>query len=338
MQQRNLPKLISRLSWDDLKIVLAAAELGSFRKAARHLDKDIATVTRRIKGVEKLIGEKLFTIMPNGVEPTPSGSLAAMTAQRMESSFVDFVRDLEHVAPAQSGIVRVAATEGLGTYWVMPRLVEFQRAFPRLTVDLRVAMESVDVLRHEADVALQFSQPSNPDLIATRLARMHICPFASTVYEQIYGLPTSIDEMAQHRLVDQVGPQLDSGVWPSLLGLTSIENIVGIRTNGSSALLFAVEKGAGIGGLPSYAAALGADVVPVNVDIRHSLDIWLTYHPSMKDVQRVSTVVTWLRNIFNPETYPWFRDDFIHPNDLANNRISGLDASFGQAFRAANPA
>ena len=29
MQQRDIAKLISRLSWDDLKFVLAAAELGS---------------------------------------------------------------------------------------------------------------------------------------------------------------------------------------------------------------------------------------------------------------------------------------------------------------------
>ncbi len=338
MQQRDLRKLISRLSWDDLKFVLAAAELGSYRKAARHLGKDIATVTRRIKGVESLIGEKLFLVLPNGVEPTPAGIVAATAARRMESSFVDFVRDLEGVAPHQAGIVRVAATEGLGTYWVMPRLVEFQRAFPRLTIDLRVAMESVDVLRHEADIAIQFDRPTNQELIATRIGRMHLCPFASRRYEQIYGLPKSIEEMAQHRLVDQVGPQLDSGVWPSLLGLDSIENIVGIRTNGSSALLFAVEKGAGIGGLPSYAAALGADIVPVDVNIRHFLDIWLTYHPSLKDVKRVTTVVSWLRDIFDPKQYPWFRDEFIHPDDLGKMRTDELDVSFGQDFRAANPA
>lgn len=337
MQQRDFHKLISRLSWDDLKFVQAAAELGSFRKAARHLGKDIATVTRRIKGVEDLIGDRLFNVMPHGVEPTAAGNVAAAAARRMETSFVDFVRDLEGVAPHQAGIVRVAATEGLGTYWVMPRLVEFQRAFPRLTIDLRVAMESVDVLRHEADVAIQFNRPSNPDLIATRIGRMHISPFASTSYEQIYGLPKTIDEMAKHRLVDQVGPQIDSGVWPSLLGLDSIENIVGIRTNGSSALLFAVEKGAGIGGLPSYAAALGADIIPVDVDIRHFLDIWLTYHPSMKDVKRVTTVVSWLRDIFDPAKYPWFRDEFIHPNDLGKMRTDELDVSFGQNFRAANP-
>lgn len=338
MQQRDLTKLISRLSWDDLKFVLAAAELGSYRKAARRLGKDIATVTRRIKGVEALIDEKLFMVLPSGVEPTPAGMVAANAARRMESSFVDFVRDLEGVAPHQAGIVRVAVTEGLGTYWIMPRLVEFQRAFPRLTIDLQVAMESVDVLRHEADIAVQFTRPQNSDLIVSKIGRLHAYPFASASYQNIYGLPKNKEEMKAHRLVDQVSPQIPNGIWASLLGLSSIENIVGIRTNGSSALLFAIEKGAGIGGLPTYASALGANVIPVDVDISNSFDIWLTYHPSLKDVQRVATVVSWLRDIFDPQKYPWFRDEFIHPNDLGKMPADDLDVSFGQDFRAANPA
>lgn len=338
MQQRDLAKLISRLSWDDLKFVLAAAELGSYRKAARRLGKDIATVTRRIKGVEALIGEKLFMVLPNGVEPTPAGLVAANAARRMEASFVDFVRDLEGVAPHQAGIVRVAVTEGLGTYWIMPRLVEFQRAFPRLTIDLQVAMESVDVLRHEADIAVQFTRPQNSDLIVSKIGRLHAYPFASASYQNIYGLPKNKEEMKSHRLVDQVSPQIPNGIWASLLDLSSIENIVGIRTNGSSALLFAIEKGAGIGGLPTYASALGANVIPVDVDISNSFDIWLTYHPSLKDVQRVATVISWLRDIFDPQKYPWFRDEFIHPDDLGQMRTDDLDVTFGQDFRAANPA
>ena len=218
----------------------------------------------------------------------------------------------------------------------MPRLVEFQRAYPRMTVDLRVAMESVDVLRHEADLAIQFIRPTQPDLIVSKLGRLHIYPFASPDYEMIFGLPKNAAEMNQHRLVDQVGPQMDSGLAPALLGLETIENIVGIRTNGSSALLFAVEKGAGIGALPTYSMALGANVVPVDVQLTFHRDIWMTYHPSLKDVTRIATVVSWLKEIFSPKQYPWFQDEFIHPRDLLKMGPRGFDASFGRDFRAAN--
>lgn len=325
------------VSWDDLRFVLAAARYGSFRKAAAALGKDAATVSRRIKSIEKKIGEKLFRILPDGVELTLAGAVSAEAAARMELEFIDFLRDLEHITPQQAGTVRVAITEGLGTYWVMPRLVEFQRANPRLTIDLRCAVESVDVLRHEADIAIQFIRPTSKELIVTKLGRLHVYPFASVEYRDIYGIPNSRDEMRNHRLVDQTGSQIDSGIWPSLLGLDSIENIVGIRTNSSSAILFAIEKGAGIGALPTYAAALGAKVVPVDVDIKHHMDIWLTYHPSLKNVDRITTVVKWLRNVFDPIRFPWFRNEFIHPLDLLKLRPEGFNFSYGREFRATNP-
>ena len=40
------------------------------------------------------------------------------------------------------GEVRLAVTEGLGTFWLAPRLVEFQRANPKLMVHLNCAMKS----------------------------------------------------------------------------------------------------------------------------------------------------------------------------------------------------
>ena len=66
-QRPNVATLISRLCWDDLKFVLAAVRCGSYRKAGKQLGKDIATVTRRVKGIETLLNEKLFIILPQGV-------------------------------------------------------------------------------------------------------------------------------------------------------------------------------------------------------------------------------------------------------------------------------
>jgi len=50
-------------------------------------------------------------------------------------------------------------------------------------------MEQADVSRLEADIAIQFEKPSNPDLIVTRLGRLHVYPFASQDYERTYGIP-----------------------------------------------------------------------------------------------------------------------------------------------------
>ena len=38
-----------------------------------------------------------------------------------------------------------------------------------------------------------------------------------------------------------------------------------------------------LGMLPNYALALGAKLVPIDVGMKHRLDIWLTYHPDLRN-------------------------------------------------------
>ena len=122
--------------------------------------------------------------------------------------------------------------------------------------------------------------------------------------------------MIRHRLVNQVAPQLDTGAWARYLGLETIEPIVGVSTNASTALLYAVENGAGIGALPTYVYVLNQRIVPVDIDVQHYMDIWLTYHPDVRKHRHKTLLIDWVREIFDPKQYPWFGDDFIHPRDL----------------------
>jgi hypothetical protein len=81
-------------------------------------------------------------------------------------------------------------------------------------------------------------------------------------------------------------------------------------------VLYAVERGAGIGFLPTSAIALGAPLVPIDLGINYHMDLWLTYHKEFRHSDRHKLVIEWLKNIFDPRVYACFRDEFVHPNDL----------------------
>jgi DNA-binding transcriptional LysR family regulator len=302
--------------WNDVRVLLSCVRLGSFRKAADQLGLNSTTVMRRIEGFEERLGFPLLNRLHDGVSPTDAGRALVKSCEDMERAFFEVVRKVPQPETQHRGVVRVSITEGLGIYWVMPRLVGFSQQYPNLIVDLRCAMESADVLRMEADLAVQFVRPTAPDLIATKLGRLHVYPFAAKAYIERYGLPKDRADMVNHRLVQQAAPQIDANAWARLLGLESVEGIVGIRSNASSAVFYAVERGAGIGALPTYACALDAPVVPIDIGIHLSFDVWLTYHPDARRTKRTSLVIDWIRTIFDPGRYPWFRDEFIHPNDL----------------------
>ena len=189
-------------------------------------------------------------------------------------------------------------------------------------------MEQADVARLEADIAIQLERPTNPDLIVTKLGRLHIYAFVSEGYRKLHGVPT-LAEIRNHRLVIQHAPQVDDSAYARVLGLTSLEGIVGIKTNSSIGVLYAVERGAGMGFLPTSSIALGAALVAVDLGVRHHADLWLTYHKEFRNSDRHKIVIDWLKKIFDPKTYPCFKDEFIHPNDLVP-----LMAASRREFRA----
>ena len=307
--------LFDRISWDDLRVFVVVARTLSFRKAATALRTATSTLTRRVERLETIFEFRLFDRLPDGLGLTEEGQRVYRSAQDMERASHSLRAHLDQDLSVR-GIVRCSVTEGLGTCWVLPHLVQFNRAYPATVVDLRCAMEVADVMRMEADVAVQLARPSRPDAKSVRLGRLHVYPFAARKYLDTYGMPKSIDDAKHHRIVHQKAPQVEHDAFMRMLKLESIEGIVGVRTNTSTALACAIELGLGVGPLPTYVAAFASELIPVDVDVRYQVDIWMTWHPDARRARRVSLFMDWLKTLFDSKRYPWFGDKFIHPNEL----------------------
>jgi len=324
-------------SWDDLKSFLACAKYKSFRNAAEELRLTSTTLMRRIDRLEERIGCKLFLRDQSGLTLSDEGAAMIGDVMEMERHAFNVFRRAAQSSNDTAGTVRVAVTEGPGNFWILPRLIDFQKTYRKITVDLRCAMEQADVARLEADISIQLERPTNPDLIVTKLGRLHIYAFVSEEYRRLYGVPTSTADISNHRIIKQHAPQVDDSAYARVLGLPTLEGICGIKTNSSIGVLYAVERGAGIGFLPTSSIALGAPLVAVDLGVHHHADLWLTYHKEFKNSDRHKIVIDWLKKIFDPKTYPCFRDEFIHPNDLIA-LMGNSRSSYGMAgFAAAGP-
>ena len=303
--------------WDAARIFLEVARRGSFRSAAERLSLSINAVRRRIDDFERQTGATLFTRDVHGTRLTEEGASMVAAVERMEAATFDLMRAGIAAANAPSGEVKVAVTEGLGTFWLAPRLVEFQKSFPNILIDLHCSMRSADVLRHEADVAIQLSRPATLDVKLVRLGRMHLILFAGQKYLDTYGTPKSAADLVKHRIVmqcadDTVAKEVFEGLFPGY----AQRDLLVMKTNVSSANYWAVANGAGIGFFPTYACALGGKMEPLDIDLTWSLDIWLSYHPGSGRIPRIRHMIDWLVEAFDPAKYPWFSDDFVHPREF----------------------
>lgn len=317
--------------WDAARVFLEVVRCGSFRSAAERLELSINVVRRRIDDFERQIGATLFTRDVHGTRLTDEGSLVVSAVERMEAASFDLLRAGSSVANTLSGEVRVAVTEGLGTFWLAPRLVEFQQSYPNILVDLHCAMRSADVSRHEADIAIHLTRPAALDVKLIRLGRIHLMFFASQRYIDIYGAPRTAADLTRHRLVVQVADQIAAKeVFESWFPGQSLHDMLVMKTNVSSANYWAVANGAGVGVFPTYACALGGNIIPLEVELNRPFDIWLSYHAGSGRIPRIRRMIDWLVEAFNPSKFPWFKDEFIHPNELKSvYKVESLTHLFG---------
>jgi DNA-binding transcriptional LysR family regulator len=330
--------------WDGTRIFLETVRRGSFRSASDTLKMSVNALRHRFDEFEQGCGVTVATRDTYGIRLTLEGEKIFAAAQKMEAAYFDVVRARDQFGGGVEGRVKLAITEGLGTFWVAPRLVEFQRAFPKLMIDMHCAMLPPDILRLEADVGVQIERPDDKDVKIVKIGRVHAMPFANASYVKTYGQPNTVADFANHRIVMQVSPNIPSeAVFGELFPGAPIESLIVFQSNVSSAHYWSIAKGAGIGILPTYAHAMGAPVVPIDIRqdadpakiLRWHSDIWLTYHPDGNRIPRVQRLIEWLKDAFSPKHYPWFSDNFIHPSDLPlsadnlplQNLFAGFSAS-----------
>ena len=317
--------------WEAAHTFLEVARCGSFRAAAQKLKQSVNVLRRRIDAFERDLGVTMLIRHMNGVQLTDEGSRILAAAMQMESASFDLLQARQLSGDQIAGEVRLASTEGLSTGWLMPRLIEFQRANPKLIINLRSGQSPPDLLRLEADLSVQLERPKEPDLKVVKLGRLHMMPFAARSYLEAFGVPANASDFNNHRVVVMAD---DERRWEEVYrrffpGFSPAE-LVSLRNNVSSAHFSAIANGAGIGSLPTYVQAVGGDLVPLNLGMHDTHDIWLTYRADAKRIARIRRTIEWIIEMYDPRRFPWFRDEFIHP-DRFPEIYKG--APLGNAFR-----
>src|SRR5437763_8142860 len=113
-------------SWENVHAFLQVVEHGSFRAAALQLGLPINRLRQRVAKLEHQLGVTLLTRHIDGVRATAEGEQVLAAARSMEAAYFDLMRAKEIALPSGAE-VKLAVTEGLGTFWLAPRLSEFHR-------------------------------------------------------------------------------------------------------------------------------------------------------------------------------------------------------------------
>ncbi len=234
-----------------------AGAMGSYTAAARSLGISPSAVSKSVQRLEQRLGVSLFTRTTRSLTLTPEGRELHAHALRL----LHDAEAIEQVALAAqsepSGPLRIAASLPIGIHVVAPALPGFRSLYPKVSIDLRLSDERVDIVEQGIDVAVRIGELADSRLVSRRLAPHRLCAFASPAYIAAHGAPTHPDELERHETVSlryQSTGQMFR--WPFRIGELTIERLPAPRVvvDASDALIATLVAGGGIGMAATFAA------------------------------------------------------------------------------------
>jgi DNA-binding transcriptional LysR family regulator len=295
---------------------LAISRARSIRGAMRSTGSSYPKLQKHMTELEHRLGFAVFHRTSEGVVPTAEGLQILGEAQKLEQLVARILRVGKTVNQEMAGEVALATTEGLGTFWITPQLAAFNRLHPRITVRVHPSMALVDMRRFDVDAVLQVVEPVQPEIKRLRIGRLHMVLAAAPSYLARAGTPRTVADLAGHTYVFHTSPQSsDRHLIEEAVGRKLGQSQLVIMRN-SAAHYVTLEQGMGLGFIPSYGFGLGVKLVPIELPVRHHLDIWLCFHEEARSTPRIAALIDWVGGIFDPRLYPWFRREFVPPRSF----------------------
>ena len=274
------------VSWSDWQVVRAALTEGTFSAAAESLGVGQATVSRRIAAVEEQLGHRLFDRHRTGLEPTAACRRLVPHLQALAAAADGAARSVEGLEVEARGEVRITAPPGLAADLIPALARDLRERHPDITLTVLADIQTRDLDRREADLALRMVPTTRGDLLVRRLLSVNGGLFAHPDY--VATLPDA-PEMRDVAVVQYGGEH--AGI-PIARLLDELGVRIALRSNDFLVQRAAIDAGLGAG-LSSRLNATQRGWVPVPVALPElpPVHVYLVVHRALRQVPRVAVVI-----------------------------------------------
>lgn len=182
-----------------LSVFRVVARLGSFSRAAAHLDVTASAVSQKIRGLETRLGVRLFHRTSRQVALTEVGQafLAQITAplEHLDRALEQLGADRDQPA----GLLRINLSQLAADLLVVPKLQAFLARYPRVQVELFIDNALTDLIGGGFDAGIRLGETLARDMVARPLDQgQRQIVVAAPDYLRRRGVPQTPAELADH--------------------------------------------------------------------------------------------------------------------------------------------
>lgn len=238
-----------------LRALEALDRLGSATAVAEELNQTQSAVSRQLSSLEDGLNHQLFVRKSKRLHLTPEARTYAAEIRQALGQIAHASMQLSFAAGG--GAVNLAILPTFGMRWLVPRLPEFAKAHPEVTINLATRIEKVNFAQEPFDAAIQFGNGAWPGTEALKLKPEKV--WAVCAPELLEGRTLSKPDDLLALPLLHIASRPDAWcAWLSAKGVKDAR-VTGMVYDQFSTIMQAALHGLGVALVPDYLAE--ADVV-----------------------------------------------------------------------------
>jgi DNA-binding transcriptional LysR family regulator len=237
---------------EELRVLVAVADLRSFAQAARRLGVSTAQASKLIARLEDRLNSRLLNRTTRDVSLTESGRAFHARARVLVEEFDQLERSAQEAAMPR-GLLKISAPS---IRQLEPMLVDFARAYPDIGLEVSFTNRMVNLVEDGFDASVRIGTLADSSLVARKLATIRTVTVASPDYLAARGVPQKPEDLEKHDLILDLN-FVDPYVWSFGSGLKRMQvRVAGrLRFANPYVCLAAACAGFGVARAPAFAAA-----------------------------------------------------------------------------------
>ncbi len=277
------------MEWDDLRIIAAIRDSGTFAGAGIRLGMDETTISRRLARLQKALGVTLFAATDGVRKPTAQCELILDHVEEIARHVAE-IGTLGNAARGVAGRIRIATTNSLAEEILAPKSAQFLVRNPGLTLQFLTSGQNVNFARWEADIAVRLRKPEKGNFTIAKLADVRLYLFE----------PRATINASEGPVVCGYPDDLDGTAESAFLKAQGLTGRIRCVTENLRVIRKLVQSHQAIGILPEHVCGslltdrgLRATLLP------RRLEVWLLVQNHLKRNPASRVVIDWMRELFD---------------------------------------
>ncbi|WP_175406673.1 LysR family transcriptional regulator [Raoultella ornithinolytica] len=155
-----------------MRTFIRIVEAGSLSSAARQLETTQATVSRRLRSLESMLGSRLILRTTHAMKLTDDGERCYQHARQVVDAWLALEDEMSIADERPVGVLRVRAPHAFGQQQLLGPLVSFLQRYPQLAVEWMLNDKTVDFLSDNIDCAIRVGAEVDPATVSVLLAEV----------------------------------------------------------------------------------------------------------------------------------------------------------------------